>query len=188
MRKLIVVVHTSLEGFVAGPNGEFDGFVSDEENLGFVCSITDGADAALFGRISYQLINTYWPTAGSNPDTTIYEKKYSTWYNRVPKYVLSSTLKPDEVTNATLFNETAVDEIQQLKAQEGRDILIFGSPTTVHNLREQNLIDGYWILLHPVQFGHGIPLFKDTHYKTKLRLTATHHFNNSMIGLKYEVE
>lgn len=187
MRKLIVIAHISLDGFVAGPNGEFDGFVSDEENLGFVCSVTDEADAALFGRISYQLINAYWPTAGNVPEATAYEKKYSAWYNRVPKYVLSATLKPDEATNASILHDDIIAGIQELKAQEGRNILVFGSPIATHYLREQNLIDGYWILLHPVLFGQGIPLFHDLSHRTSLILTASRHFDNGVIGMYYEV-
>jgi dihydrofolate reductase len=188
MRKLIVLAQISLDGFVGGSNGEFDGFIDDQENLGFVCSLTDDADAALLGRVSYQLLNGDWPTAGSRPDATEYVKKYSAWYNRVPKYVLSTTLMPEEVDNAIVFNEDIVDEIQQLKAQEGRNILIFGSPTAVHYLREQNLIDGYWILLHPILFGQGIPLFKDLTHQTSLTLTAARHFESGMLAFGYEVK
>lgn len=63
MRKLILIAHTSLDGFVAGPNGELDGFEAGEENLEFVCKITEQAGTAVFGRVSYQLLDSYWPTA-----------------------------------------------------------------------------------------------------------------------------
>lgn len=70
MRQLILVVHISLDGFVAGTKGELDGFDASEENLQFVCSLTEHADAALFGRISYELLNNYWPTAKDKPNAT----------------------------------------------------------------------------------------------------------------------
>ncbi|MFI5187151.1 MAG: dihydrofolate reductase family protein, partial [Chitinophagales bacterium] len=67
MRELILVVHIPLDGFVAGPKGELDGFDASEENLQFVCSLTEDADTALFGRNSYQLLNSHWPTAKDRP-------------------------------------------------------------------------------------------------------------------------
>jgi dihydrofolate reductase len=74
MRKLVLVVHISLDGFVAGAKGELDGFPSGEENLQFVCKLTENADAALLGRISYKLLNGYWPTAKDLPNLTAFEK------------------------------------------------------------------------------------------------------------------
>ena len=85
MRKLIAIVQTSFDGFVAGPNGEFTNFIGDEENLAFVCSLIENADAALFGRKSWQLLESNWPTAADKPGATAYEVKYSNWYNSVPK-------------------------------------------------------------------------------------------------------
>jgi len=70
MRKLILIVHTSLDGFVSDPNGKLDGFDASDENLGFVNRITETADAAFFGRISYQLLESYWPGAADRPNAT----------------------------------------------------------------------------------------------------------------------
>ena len=185
MKKLTVIAQISLDGFVAGPKGEFDGFIEDVEGLRFVCSLTDEADTALFGRISYQLLDAYWPTAVNLPNATPDEKYYSEWYNLVPKYVLSKTLS--DVYNASIISDEVVDEVKKLKQEEGNQIFIFGSPTAVHYLRQQNLIDSYWILIHPVFFGQGIPLFRDVTDRTSLKLTATQHFDSGMIGLRYEV-
>jgi len=85
MRELILVVHTSLDGFVAGPKGELDGFNAAEENLPFVCQLTEGADTALFGRISYELLNSHWPTAKNRPNATKGVIDYSNWYNEAKK-------------------------------------------------------------------------------------------------------
>ncbi len=70
MRKLVLLAHTSLDGFVAGAQGELDDFDASEENLQFVCSLTEQADGALFGRISYKLLNDYWPSAKDLPDAS----------------------------------------------------------------------------------------------------------------------
>lgn len=86
MRELILVAHISLDGFVAGPNGELDGFDAGEENLEFVFQLTN-ADAALFGRKSFELLNHYWPTAYAHPKATKGEVSYSTWYNSATKII-----------------------------------------------------------------------------------------------------
>src|SRR6478735_8654072 len=123
MRNLVVVVQTSLDGFVASPDGSFDLFLGGEENLEFVCGITDGADAALFGRISFQLLDSNWPTASAQPDATRNMIKYSNWYNTVPKYVLSKTLTIENGRNVFVIPDQLATSIKALKEQNGKDIL-----------------------------------------------------------------
>src|SRR5829696_1901958 len=159
MRKLVLVVHTSLDGFVAGPNGELDGFDSGEENLEAVCQLTKEADAALFGRISYQLLNSDWPTKKDNPDATWNEVVYSCWYNQAKKFVVSKTLQQDE-KNVTIIRDNLSSGISKLKQATGKQILIFGSPMLSQTLMQLGLIDEYWVFVNPVIFGEGIPLFK----------------------------
>jgi dihydrofolate reductase len=186
MRQLTLIVQTSLDGFVAGPNGEFDNFIEGEENLGFVCSITDEADAILLGRISYQLINSHWPTAANKHGATENEIKYSTWYNYIPKYVLSKTLKTNTATNTYVIQENIESEINNLKQQPGKNILMFGSPTAVQSLFDLNLIDSFWIIVHPVFFGEGISFFRRKNI-TKLRLLASKQLSNGTLCNKYAI-
>src|SRR5688500_12606843 len=94
MKSLVLVVHISLDGFVAGPAGELDGFEPAEENLEFVCSLTEQADVAMFGRKSFQMLQKYWPTAKDHPGATRGEVIFSTWYNKAQKIVFSKSL-PD---------------------------------------------------------------------------------------------
>lgn len=191
MRKLILIVQTSFDGFVAGPNGEFDNFIGDEENLEFVCSLKDDADAALFGRVSYQLLDSDWPTAANKPNATKSVIKYSNWYNRVPKIVLSKTLQSGKSKNTTIIRENISAEINKIKQSRNggsKSILMFGSPTAVHSLIELDLSDGFWQLIHPVIFGQGIPLFKENIKKIiKLNLSTTKRLSNGTIALNYYV-
>ena len=129
MRKLILIVHTSLDGFVAGENGEFDGFNPSPENLDFVCSLTDEADAALAGRISYQMLESYWPTARDKANATSSEIKYSNWYNDAEKIVLSKSLSKTNLNKTTIISENIADKILEVKNRKGKNILMFGSPT-----------------------------------------------------------
>jgi dihydrofolate reductase len=188
MRKLILVVHTSLDGFVAGSKGELDGFEAGEENLKFVCKITKDADSAIFGRISYELLESYWPTAKDQPEATEGEILYSEWYNGVKKIVFSTTMTGECTDNMIILNDKISTEIKKIKEQAGKDILIFGSPSVAQTLMKLDLIDSYWIFINPVFFGRGIPLFSGKAEKSKLKLMATQHFANGEIALNYVVE
>ena len=186
MGKLVLVVHISLDGFVAGLKGELDGFEPDEENLQFVCSLTENADTALFGRISYQLLNRYWPTASLRPNATKGEIVYSNWYNGAKKIVISKTMTAENLDNTTVISKNLLDEIVRIKEQAEKSILIFGSPMVSQLLMQHNLIDSYWIFVNPIMFGQGIPLFTDLSHKIELNLVTTRKFFNGEIALNYE--
>jgi len=186
MGKLVLVVHISLDGFVAGLKGELDGFEPDEENLQFVCSLTENADTALFGRISYQLLNRYWPTASLRPNATKGEIVYSNWYNGAKKIVISKTMTAENLDNTTVISKNLLDEIVRIKEQAEKSILIFGSPMVSQLLMQHNLIDSYWIFVNPIMFGQGIPLFTDLSHKIELNLVTTRKFRNGEIALNYE--
>jgi dihydrofolate reductase len=187
MRQLILVAQTSLDGFVAGLKGEFDNFIGGEENLEFVCSLVDNADAALLGRISYELLNSDWPDAANKPDATKSMIKYSNWYNAATKIVVSKTLKQNAEKNTIVINDNLLPEILKIKQQEGKDILVFGSPSVVHSLLESDLLDAIWLLVHPVIFGSGIPLFKKAQKVVKLVLITSKKLSNGTLCNKYVV-
>jgi len=186
MRKLILIVHTSLDVFVAGPQGELDGFDAAEENLEFVCDLTETADAALFGRKSFEILDTYWPTARDHTRATTGEVRYSNWYNNAHKIVFSKSMTQSTRSDITILSEITPQKITEIKDQPGKDILIFGSPSSVQFLMKARLIDFYWIFINPVLFGKGIPLFKDFEHKIKLQLITTKIFSNGEIALKYK--
>ena len=187
MRELTLIVQTSLDGFVAGPNGEFDNFIGGEENLEFVCSLTDDADAALFGRISYQLLNSHWPTNAGKPGATKNEIKYSNWYNAVPKFVLSKTLQPNQSDKTIIISDNIETEINLIKQQPGKTILIFGSPTACVTLFDLHLADSFWTIVHPVIFGRGIPFFRERNNIVKLGLLTSKKLSNGTLCNKYSV-
>ena len=186
MRQLILIAQTSLDGFVAGVNGEFDNFIGGEENLEFVCSLTDRADAALLGRISYELLNADWPTTANKPGATKNMVKYSNWYNASAKIVLSHTLQAKG--NTIIINDNLPQEITKIKQQEGKDILVFGSPSIVHALLELDLLDSIWLIVHPVIFGSGIPLFKKAQKLIKLELVNSKKLSNGTLCNQYAVQ
>ena len=187
MRQITLIAQTSLDGFVAGLKGEFDNFIGGEENLEFVCRIIEGADAALLGRISFELLNADWPNAAEKPDATKSMIEYSNWYNSATKIVISKTLTPNEARNAVIINGDLLQAISKMKQQEGKGILVFGSPSVVHSLLEFDLLDRIWLIVHPVIFGSGIPLFRKVQKMIKLDLITSKKLSNGTLCNEYGV-
>lgn len=182
-------MHISLDGFVAGPNGEMDWIRADQEIFDYVGRRISKGDTSLYGRVTYQMMENYWPTAGDKPNATRHEIEHSKWYGKVHKVVLSKTLEDAGLTNTTIINDNLVDRINAIKQQPGEEILLFGSPTATHSLIQQKLVDGYWLFVNPIILGQGIPLFVDIKDKIQLRLLpTTFQFGCGVTELNYEVD
>jgi len=185
MRKLIFFMHTSLDGFVAGLNGEMDWIKVDDAIFDFVGTMTEQADTALYGRVTYQMMESYWPTAGEKPNASKHDIEHSIWYNNVSKIVLSKTIKEIGQNNTKVISENIPDNINKLKQQEGKNILIFGSPSASNSILNKGLVDEFWIFVNPILLGQGIPLFKDISERVKLSLIETKTFDIGVIALHY---
>jgi dihydrofolate reductase len=185
MRNLIFFMHTSLDGFVGGLNGEMNWINVDEDMFDFVATITDKADTALYGRVTYDMMQSYWPTAGDEPDASKHDIEHSAWYKKVSKVVLSKTMSEEGLDNTTVINDHLTDNINKIKNQDGKNILIFGSPRASHSLMNLGLIDEYWLFVNPVLLGKGILLFKDIPETIKLELIETKTFSSGVIALHY---
>ncbi|MFL5788209.1 MAG: dihydrofolate reductase family protein [Flavisolibacter sp.] len=188
MGKLISFMHISLDGFVAGPNGEMNWIKVDEEIFDYVGKRIKESDTALYGRVTYQMMENYWPTAGDEPTASRHDIEHSKWYNKVYKVVLSKTMKGTVLTNTKIISDNLSNEINEIKQQSGKEILLFGSPTATHSLIQHNLIDGYWLFVNPVILGQGIPLFTGIKEKIKLTLLSTHQFASGVTELNYRGE
>ena len=193
MRKIISFMHISLDGFVAGPNGELNWAKVDEEIFDHVGKRISEGDTALYGRVTYQMMENYWPTAGDKPTATKHDIEHSKWYSKVHKVVLSKTMNPDSyrdagLTNTKIISDNLSDRINEIKQQPGKDILLFGSPTATHSLMQLNLIDGYWLFVNPIILSKGIPLFADIKDKIKLKLLTTRQFTSGVVELNYAVD
>jgi dihydrofolate reductase len=186
MRNLIFFMHTSLDGFVAGLNGEMNWIKVDDSMFDFIATMTDQADAALYGRVTYDMMQSYWPTAGEQPGASKHDKEHSAWYNKVSKIVLSKTFSGKGIENTMVIGDQLSDNINKLKQQEGKNILIFGSPRASQSLLNHGLIDGFWLFVNPIILGQGMPLFKDVTGTTKLKLVESKTFASGVIALHYE--
>lgn len=178
-------MHTSLDGFVAGLKGEMDWIKFDDELFDFVGTMTDKADTALYGRVTYDMMQSYWPTAAEQPNPSKHTIEHSAWYKKVSKIVLSKTLNGIGLDNTTVISENLADNINKIKKQDGKDILIFGSPRASHSLLNLGLIDEFWLFVNPVLLGEGIPAFKDVPEKTELKLIESKTFACGVVALHY---
>ena len=185
MRNLIFFMHTSLDGFVAGLNGEMDWINFDDAMFDFVATMTDQADTALYGRVTYEMMQSYWPTAGEQVNATKHDIEHSTWYNKVSKIVLSKTINDSGLHNTKVISEQLWDNINKLKQQDGKNILIFGSPRASQSLLNEGLIDEFWLFINPIILGKGMPLFKDITGAIKLKLVESKTFACGVIALHY---
>src|SRR6187549_2201546 len=188
MRKIISFMHISLDGFVAGPNGELNWAKVDEEIFDHVGKRISEGDTALYGRVTYQLMESYWPTAADKPTASKHDIEHSKWYSKVHKVVLSKTMKDVDLTNTTIISDNLSDSINEIKKRGDKDILLFGSPTATHSLIQLNFIDGYWLFVNPIILGQGIPLFADIKDKINLKLLTTRQFTSGVTELSYTVE
>ena len=184
-------MHLSLDGFVAGVNGELNWVKVNEEIFEHVGKRISQGDTALYGRVTYQMMEDYWPTAADQPNASKHDIEHSKWYKNVHKVVLSKTMKDEGLTNTEMISDHLVDRINEIKqsSKDGsEDILLFGSPTATHSLLKLNLIDGFWLFLNPIILGQGIPLFADIQDRMQLNLLNTHQFACGVTELNYTVE
>lgn len=186
-RKIVLFMHVSLDGYVAGPKGDMEWIHIDDEIFDYAGARTNEGDTALYGRVTYEMMDAYWPEAANQPNASKHEIQHSRWYNRVEKVVLSRSLKGMAKPRTRFVSENLVSEIQSLKAAPGREILIFGSPGAARSLMAADLIDGYWLFVNPLLLGEGLPLFADLKTRRQpLRLLESKALSSGVVCLHYE--
>jgi dihydrofolate reductase len=182
MRRIIVSNYVTLDGFFAGPKGEIDWFVWDEETAECMKGLLGSIDTILFGRVTYELMAGYWPTA------TAEDPIITNFMNNAPKIVFSRTLARADWKNTEVVKEINKDEVSKMKQRPGRDMVIFGSGSIVSAFAQSGVIDDYRIFVNPVVLGRGKPLFQGLKERLKLKLSGTKAFHNGVVLLHYEPE
>jgi len=180
MRKLIAAINMTLDGFC-----DHDAGIADDELHQHYSELLSQAGAILYGRITYQLMESYWPTVVVNPTGNESIDEFAVIMENIPKIVFSRTLKDVKWKNAKLAMKGIKEEVLELKQQAGKDILV-GSPSLIVALTELNLIDEYQLCVHPVVLGRGLPLFKNINNRIIFKLLKTKTFSSGSITLYYE--
>lgn len=180
MRKLIAAINMTIDGFCDHTAG-----IADDELHNHYSELIRNAGALVYGRITYQLMESYWPTVVKNPTGNKPMDDFAMTIEDIPKIVFSRTLNNVEWKNVKLAKRGVEEEISDLKQQPGKDILV-GSPSLIVQCMKLNLIDEYQLCVHPVVVGSGLPLFKNVNERNILRLSKTKTFSSGSITLYYQ--
>jgi dihydrofolate reductase len=167
MRKLISFNLITLDSFFEGANQDISWHNVDAEFNEFAVEQSRSGDTLLFGRVTYQLMASYWPT----PDAIKNDPIVADYMNRTPKIVVSRTLEKAEWNNTQVVKDHVAEEITKLKQQRGKDIAVFGSANLLSTLMQLDLVDEHRIMVNPVILGNGTPLFKKTKDKQEIKGT-----------------
>lgn len=179
MRKLIAAINMTLDGYC-----DHTAIIPDEEIHQHYTELLSEADAILYGRITYQLME-YWQPLVKNPSGEKTMDDFAMAIDKIPKIVFSHTLKNLEWESAKIANRSIEEEVLELKQQSGKDIFA-GSRSLIIQLMKLNLIDEYQLCVHPVIAGNGFPLFENMNDRTILKLIKTKIFSSGAVTLYYE--
>ena len=180
MRKLIAAINMTLDGFCDHTAG-----IADDELHQHYNELLSQAGVILYGRITYQLMESYWPTVVKNPTGNKATDEFALSIQNIHKIVFSHTLTNVEWENVRLAGGGIKEEVLELKQQPGKDIIV-GSPSLIVALTKLNLIDEYQLCVHPVIIGSGLPLFKNINNTVILKLLKIKTFGSGTITLYYE--
>ena len=180
MGKLFFAINVSLDGFAdhtatVGPDDELHKFFSD---------LLDETEVALFGRVTYQLMESYWPHAHKDPKATKGMLEFADKFNAVPKVVFSRTLQEANWNNTRLVRENMIEEVVNLKGRTRKNILLGGISICQEFIR-LGIVDEYWIALHPVLVGKGRRLIDGLNNRANLKLLETRTFRLGVVALHY---
>lgn len=159
--------------------------IADDELHEFATRLLNNVDILLFGRVTYELMESYWPHASEDPNATDSMRQFARKINAMPKIVFSKTLEKAEWNNTELVRNDLAEEVIKLKRESGKYLSV-GGISVCQELMRRGLIDEYWILVQPVIWGKGRRLFDDsTEKKIKLKLMDTKTFVSGVVVLHY---
>jgi dihydrofolate reductase len=178
MKKIILNLAVTLDGFIEGPNGEIDWCIMDDDMDfgGFISSI----DTIFYGRLSYDAWGNFQPDATTSPA----EKEMWQGIHSKNKFVFSSQNRQDE--NAIFISSDIANKVAEIKQQAGKDIWLYGGASLIKTFINLGLIDIYKVSVHPIALGSGKPLFEDLKERIGLRLIETNVFKSGVVQLTYE--
>ena len=183
MAKLTVFNSVTIDGYFSGPDGDISWFKTrqDPEFNSFIEQNAKGGGVLLFGRKTYELMKSYWPTTAAQRDNPVVAERM----NSLPKVVFSRTLKDVSWNNTRVVKDDMVGAVRKMKSEPGPDMVIMGSGSIVAQLAQEGLIDEYQIVLNPVVLGEGRTMFDGVKDKLDLKLTKTRAFGNGNVLMNY---
>ncbi|KOG32957.1 dihydrofolate reductase family protein [Streptomyces resistomycificus] len=184
MRKIVLMMSVSLDGYFEGPGHDIGWHRVDDEVHRHANDMVAAMGGLLHGRVTYELMAGFWPTADSDPEASAVTTEFATIWRDIPKVVYSRTLE-DAGWNTTIVRDVVPEEVRALKAQPGGDLGLSGADLTAAFLRH-DLVDEFRLYVHPVLLGAGRPLFPTSGSPADLRLTGSRTFGNGVVFLCHE--
>jgi dihydrofolate reductase len=181
MGRLNVFNFVSLNGYFQGANGDISWAHARQEN-DFAGDMLEADGMLLFGRVTYELMVSYWPT----PQAMKEAPKVAEGMNKAEKLVFSRTLTEVKWNNTRVIKDNIVEEIRKLKLSLGKDMTLLGSGSILNQFADAGLIDEYQIMVHPVALADGTPILKDISRNLELKLTKSKDFKSGIVLLSYE--
>lgn len=182
MRKVSVFNFITLNGYFQGPDGDISWHRSEAEEAEFSDEKSQQGNTLLFGRVTYQHMASFWPTATAKQMMPV----TADGMNKAEKFVFSRTLDKANWNNTRLIKEDLIGAVRRLKNESGSDMTILGSGSIVTQLADAGLIDTYGFMIDPVALGEGVPIFKGMKNKLDLKLTSSKVFRSGIIMVTYE--
>lgn len=184
MRKVILYVNVTLDGFLAGPNGELDWMLPDPEmNQVLSDELRDRVDTILTGRVFYHAADQSFRAQAADPASPPALVEFANWMVETPKVVFSKSL--DSVNGGDSVAADIPAEIAALRDKPGKDMVLFGGSTTAQNFIQAGVVDEYWIKLYPVALGAGQPMFTDLSQRANLELVHSKSHASGIVTLRY---
>lgn len=188
MRKIVLMMSVSLDGYTEGPGRDISWHRVDDELHRYMNDSLRPVGAFLNGRVTHDLMASFWPTADADPEASAVVAEFAGIWRDKPKYVYSRTLPEGPAEwNTTIVGDVVPEEVEALKAQPGGDLALGGANLVASFLRH-DLIDEFRIYVHPVLIGAGTPLFPrpDAAALVPLRLVESRTFSNGVVLLHHE--
>lgn len=185
MRKIIYWIHTSIDGFINGPGGAFDWPLMGPELSAYSSELNDRTDTFLYGRIVFEGMVSYWPTADQVSDHP-HALEFAEVWRRTPKIVVSNTLKESEWATRVIDGNSLAEKITALKQEPGKGLLLTGGNGLAASLTELGLIDEYHVAVHPVLLTGGTPLMSTVKNRINFRLLETRTADDAVVIHRYE--
>ncbi|OAS15075.1 dihydrofolate reductase family protein [Paenibacillus oryzisoli] len=187
MRKLVLFMHVSMDGYASDLNGALDWIPYNGELQKYAEEVVAEVGSPVYGRTTYQMMEGYWPGVLKDPNSSSHEIEHAKWVQDVKKIVISGTLDKAEWNNTMLIKNQIAEEFKLLKEQSGKDLVIFGSPGAAKTLLELGLIDEFLLTICPVVLGSGKSVFEGVE-KIKLKLLSSRTFESGIIATRYALE
>ena len=186
LRKLRLQVQMSVDGCIAGPNGEMDWMVGllDDESIKYAYKITESVDTILLGRKMTDVFISYWLSVMNKPDDPWFA--FAKKMIETPKVVFTKTLNKSRWINTDIATGNLIEEVSKIKSQSGRDIVVYGGASFDSSLIKEKLIDEFYLFINPVAIGNGMTIFKDLNEIQKYTLIESKVFECGIVLLRYE--